>query len=286
MNFDVLMVTYAKDASDYLSDAIRSIYEDQSVKPCNVVLVVNGLLPEDNEKVIEYWQARLGILVFKVIRLDCNLGLGHALNEGLVHCSSDWVARMDADDLSMPKRFELQVDYLKENPDIQLLGGAIQPFYTLKGGSDLVDQNQGVLMYPSNFNSIRLFISKGSPFAHPTIFAKKQLLKNYPYRSNLFNPQTGSSNEDIELWFRLVKDRIPMANISKVVLKFRITDNFYSRRSISKAFAEFRIYCNGIYRLFGCTWRFIFPFTRLIIRLSPHFVSKFLYKKRNELYRL
>jgi len=286
MNFDVLLVTYYKDKPEFLMEAIRSVYDDQTMKPSGIVLVVNGPLHQSHEVVIRHWLLKLGEAVFKVIRLDKNHGLGHALNQGLAFCSSNWVARMDSDDISLPQRFELQTQFLQKYPEILLVGGAIQPFYTSESGEEIEQESLRPLSYPADSKAIKEFVCRGSPFAHPSVFIHKNLLLHYPYKSNLFHARTGSGNEDIDLWFRLVQDKIPMANIPEVVLKFRMTAHFFARRSVSKSLSEFRIYVNGILRLFGFSWRLFFPISRLIMRLSPDFVSRMLYRWRNQIYRV
>lgn len=277
MDFDVLMVTYVRDNPDFLNEAIQSVTLNQTIKPAHVVVVVNGPIPPRNEEVLQFWIESLGPDSFILVRLPENYGLGYALNAGLESCNSSWIARMDSDDLSVPDRFRLQTEFLKNHPEIRLLGGAIRTFR----GERLSDP----LTYPTELEAIRKFICRGSPFAHPSVMIHKEVLIHNPYKSNLFNPKTGSSNEDIELWFRLVRQRLPMANLSEVVLLFRVTDSFYSRRSLTKALDEFKIYLQGIHSIFRLSWRLIFPFARFLMRCMPSGISFWLYRFRNTLYR-
>jgi hypothetical protein len=86
------------------------------------------------------------------------------------------------------------------------------------------------------------------------------------------------TSQDIALWFELICAGYRIANIPQTVLYFRLNDSLYSRRSRSKAWGEFRIYCNGIRRLHGIfTWRYIFPLGRLFSRLMPSPVVRWLY---------
>jgi len=278
MEFSVLMVTYGKDHPEHLSQALRSVSLDQTLLPTEIVLVVNGALNPDLEQVIDQWSIQLVNIVFRVVRLPVNGGLGHALNRGAEECTTNWIARMDADDISLPNRFLWQCQYLLDHPSLVLLGGAIE----------ILEESNGhrTHFYPENEAAIRDFIVRGSPFAHPSIMIRRDILLRYRYQSQSFHAKSGSGNEDIELWFRLVQDRWPMGNLDQVILRFRVNDRFYSRRSHSKAWTEMIIYLRGIRALYGWDRRLIFPVLRWLTRLMPQGVNRVLYRYRNALYRM
>lgn len=77
-----------------------------------------------------------------------------------------------------------------------------------------------------------------------------------------------------------------MGNLDQVILRFRVNDRFYSRRSNSKAWTEMMIYLRGIRALYGWDWRLIFPVLRWLTRLMPQGVNRILYRYRNALYRM
>ena len=111
MSFSVLLSLYSKESPDFLRQSLDSIF-NQILLPNEVVLVEYGPLTDELYAVlVKYPQ-------LKIVKLEKNGGLGKALNEGLKHCSYDIVARMDTDDIAKPDRFEKQIKFLEENPEI------------------------------------------------------------------------------------------------------------------------------------------------------------------------
>ena len=124
--FSVLMSIYHKEKSEYFNRAMLSIWDEQTVKPDEIVLVQDGKLTDDLYIVISEWKNKLGDIL-KVIPLEQNVGLGGALNEGIKHCSYELIARMDTDDIALPDRFEKQLKVF-ENSDIDICSGWISEF--------------------------------------------------------------------------------------------------------------------------------------------------------------
>ncbi len=120
INFTVLLSVYKNEKPEYLNDAIESILY-QTTPPNEVVLVKDGELSNALNAIIEHWFNAYSSII-KVVSLSSNVGLGSALNEGLKHCSYDWVFRMDTDDICTPDRFNKQLSYIDLHPDIVLLG--------------------------------------------------------------------------------------------------------------------------------------------------------------------
>ena len=122
MKFSVLMSVYDKEKSEYLKEALQSLV-DQTLLPDEVILVEDGPIGKNLQEVIKKYRSLLNI---KSIKLENNCGLAVALNEGLKHCTHDLVARMDTDDISLPERFEKQIAYMQNNPDISVSSGWIE----------------------------------------------------------------------------------------------------------------------------------------------------------------
>ena len=101
-NFSVLLSVYWKENPDWLRLSLKSIWEDQSLKPAEIVLVKDGPLTDRLEAVISQFKQSAPL---KIVPLSQNQGLGRALNEGLKFCSFDLVARMDTDDISKAGSF-------------------------------------------------------------------------------------------------------------------------------------------------------------------------------------
>ncbi|GHV72345.1 hypothetical protein AGMMS49928_29020 [Spirochaetia bacterium] len=125
MKFSVLLSVYKNEKPEYLNRALVSIWDDQTLKPDQIVLVEDGQLTSELDKVIDEWQQRLSD-IFTVVNLPENVGLGAALNEGLKYCKHDLVARMDTDDVSLPDRFEKQIAFMNNNPQIAVSSAFIE----------------------------------------------------------------------------------------------------------------------------------------------------------------
>lgn len=105
-SFSVLLSVYWKENPVYLRDSLDSVF-GQTVRASEVVLVEDGPLTPDLDRVVEEYEAKYPEL--KVIKLPQNRGLGLALNEGMKHCTNELIARMDTDDICKPYRFERQL---------------------------------------------------------------------------------------------------------------------------------------------------------------------------------
>ena len=123
MKFSVLMSIYKKEEPKYFNRAMQSIWDEQTVKPDEIVLVQDGPLTDGLYKAIDEWKAKIGE-VFKTVPLEKNVGLGEALNAGIKHCSYELIARMD---ISIPNRFEKQLKAF-ENNDIDICSSWVSEF--------------------------------------------------------------------------------------------------------------------------------------------------------------
>lgn len=266
MKISVLLSLFAKENPAYFELAMQSIWDNQIRKPDEIVLVEDGELPAQLEKIVCQWENRLGS-VLKVIRNKENQGLAIALNEGLWHCTGDYIARMDTDDISLPERFKLQVEYAATHPDVVLFGGGMIEF----------DDETGEMpprIMPTTQNAIKDAMCKTNPFVHPAVFIKKSVMQ----KGYLYNPQC-CRNQDLELWYRILSANYAVANLDKVILKFRKTANMYAKRKKS-AGSEYRICSHGIRLLYGrFSWRQIYPVVHFCFRILPESVALFVYKK-------
>jgi hypothetical protein len=173
---------------------------------------------------------------------------------------------MDTDDISLPERFKLQEEFLNNHPDIVVLGGGMIEF----------NDEEGELhprFMPLTTEEIKTAICKTSPFVHPSVFIKKDLFEN----GLTYNPKC-RRYQDLEFWFRILAAGYEVANLDKVIIKFRKDPFMYDKRNKTAA-AELKIALNGIQSLYGLfTWRYIYPLIHYVFRLLPPKVCLFLYK--------
>lgn len=268
MSISVLMSVYQSEAFQYLDRALQSIWTDQTLKPNEVILIQDGKLGNELLAVISKWQ---NILEDKLI-IHCNkenLGLTKSLNIGLTYATGKYIARMDSDDISHPQRFEKQVAFLNEHPEVSVVGGSLQEF-----NSDNICLN--VRHYPHNDTEVLKYIYKASPLAHPTVMIRRSL-----FVSGLRYNEKYRTSQDIALWFDALCAGFQIANIDDVTIYFRRENDVFKRRSREKAFNEFNIYIFGIYRLYGLlTWKYIYPISRLCFRLLPVSAVKWIYDSK------
>ena len=268
MSISVLMSVYQSEAPQYLDRALQSIWTDQTLKPNEVILIQDGKLGNELLAVISKWQ---NILKDKLI-IHCNkenLGLTKSLNIGLTYATGKYIARMDSDDISHPQRFEKQVSFLNDHPEVSVVGGSLQEF-----NADNICLN--VRHYPHNDAEVLKYIYKASPLAHPTVMIRRSL-----FTSGLRYNEKYRTSQDIALWFDALCAGFQIANIDDVTIYFRRENDVFKRRSREKAFNEFNIYISGIYRLYGLlTWKYIYPISRLCFRLLPVSAVKWIYDSK------
>ena len=166
-------------------------------------------------------------------------GLVPALNAGLDHASAPVVARMDADDVMRPERLTRQLDYLREHPDITLVGSATHlfPEESISDGFRLYVDWQNRCNDPDRIAD-EIYIE--SPFAHPTVMFRREAVRGVEgYREGAFP-------EDYELWLRLHRNGHRMAKIPDILLDWRDdpartsrTDSRYSREAFDRLRARY-----------------------------------------------
>jgi hypothetical protein len=115
------------------------------------------------------------------------------------------------------------------------------------------------------------YIAKGCPLAHPTVCFRKNVFEKINYSSTI------RLNEDVDLWFKALKNGFLIDNLPDVSYRLLINSSFFKRRGYAKSFGEFALYMKGIWDLHKITWLYVFPIARLISRLMPQFIIKWAY---------
>lgn len=227
MKFSVLMSIYHKEKAEYFNRAMLSIWDEQTIKPDEIVLVQDGKLTDELYRSIEQWQEKLGD-IFKTIPLEENLGLGDALNIGLKECSYELVARMDTDDICSSNRFEKQLKVFEDN-DIDICSSWV---------SEFDDDENEIISYrklPEFHSDIVKFAKKRCPVNHPAVMYKKSIVqKAGGYKKMMWF-------EDYYLWCRMILSNAKFYNIQEPLVKMRAGYGQLERRSGFKyAIEEFK----------------------------------------------
>ena len=124
--FSVCMSVYKNDNPKDVLTALRSISTDQTVRPTEIILVVDGPIPEELEKTISDFSK--GYATLTLLRHKVNYGHAIARQTAIEASACEWIAIMDSDDIARPDRFEKQLHFLAANPEVDILGGQIEEF--------------------------------------------------------------------------------------------------------------------------------------------------------------
>lgn len=221
--FSVLMSVYVKERPEYLDAALNSVLEQTSI-PDEIVLMEDGILTDELYAVIDKYKEIFPDL--KTYQSKYNLGLGEMLRKGVALCSNELIARMDTDDIAVPRRFEWQLDCMKKNKEIAVCGGLIEEFNeegTVCQMKKMPESNRQIFVYAKERN----------PVNHMTVmFRKEEVLKAGNYRDI-------SLLEDYDLWIRMLKNGAQFYNIQQVLVKTRVSDSTYHRRGGRKYCQEY-----------------------------------------------
>ena len=202
--------------------ALKSIYEQQSIKPDEIVIVVDGPIPENLRKVLDSFKKDKEKIV-KIIQQEQNKGLGEALKKGTEYCTGDYIFRMDSDDISVFDRFEKQIDYIEKHSNIDVLGGNIAEFQ-----KSIDEENKRLRVCPMNHEDIVKMGKKRNPMNHVTVCIKKEALVNSGgYQSLLYL-------EDYYLWLRMIVNNCKLENLNETLVLVRVGNGFEGRRSTKK----------------------------------------------------
>ncbi len=266
IKFSVLMSVYYKENPKFFRQAVESII-NQTVKPSEVVIVKDGPLTESLElECNKLLQEYSGYVRF--IQLEKNVGLGIALQNGVLECRYDLIARMDTDDISKEDRFEKQLKVFTENPNITICGGFIEEF------SDSLQHIEGVRRVPLDQISIYKFAKRRNPFNHMTVMFKREaVLAAGNYQPFLLL-------EDYYLWYRLIKKKCSMINVPDILVSVRADKRMFERRGGVSYFCReislYKIFYDDKYISFI---EFLFVLNlRFWGRICPGGVRRFLYK--------
>ena len=266
----VLLPVYKNDSIDFLKKSVGSILE-QTIRDFHIYIGVDGPVGPNLDECLKTFDQEINITV---VRFEVNRGLACVLND-LIRIAKedgcDYYARMDADDISLADRFEKQVTYLEEHPDVDVVGGAIEEI-------DGNDQLRGKhVEYPLTHEECRKFFRYRDPLAHPAVMLRARYFEKVAsgYRNEY------RKNQDTMLWFDGFMNGCVFANLKDTVLNFRVNDDFYNRRNgwkRAKQMLRDRLKMNKALG-YDITAN-LFAFAMFCMTVSPSWIKKFLYKIR------
>ncbi len=243
-NYSVLMSVYIKEKPEYFKEAVDSIL-DQTVKTNDFVIVCDGPLTEGLNKVIaDYVTTYSGL--FNVYRLEKNMGLAKALNNGILQCKNEIIARMDSDDVSAPTRMEEQLKAMREQ-QADIVGSNIIEFV-----GD-ISNTKNTREVPEEHGDIMRFAKKRSPFNHPSVMYRKTAVVQAGFYEDY------RYFEDYNLWVTMLHQGFKGYNIQKNLVYMRAGEDMYKRR--------------GGISYVGCIYRFNRHLRQIGFISMPSFLS-------------
>lgn len=246
----VLMSVY--NDLPYLKDAIESIL-NQTFSNFEFLIFDDGSTDGSQEILQQYASKDSRI---KLIINETNCGLGFNLAQGIEIAQSPWIARMDADDLALPNRLELQLNYVQAHPDISILGGCAVDI-------DRNGQFIGERKIPTTHPQIRKLIWT-NPLIHGTVLLNKaSILKVGSYSRKL------AKRQDYDLWFRCAKAGLKFANLPQPLIKYRFTHNTLQRNNWKVALVHVRIGWRGCWKVKASPIAYLGVTKQLVIVLLP-----------------
>ena len=213
--FSVLLPIWAGDRPDFLAAAFESTVDGQTRRPDQVVIVQDGPIGEQLSGRVGRLAAASPVPV-DVVALERNIGLGPALDAGLAACRHPIVARMDADDISLPHRFAVQLPVIESGADI--VGSGLAEF------TEDPDHVVGTRTPPIEPVDIRERARFAVPFNHPTVVYRRELVLAVGGYTDF------ARMEDYLLWAKLILAGARVANVAEPLVKYRVGAGAYARR--------------------------------------------------------
>ena len=266
LKFSVLMSVYKNDKADEVEIAIQSLLK-QTLMPDQIVVVQDGILSKEVYELLEKYKKNS---LFTFVEIEKNVGLGNALKIGLNYCNYEYVARMDSDDFSLPNRFEKQILFLSEHPEIDVLGGYIEEY------DGLLEKSLAVRKVPITCQEIDQMMKVRNGMNHVTVIYKKnKVIESGNYKDCLYF-------EDYYLWCRMLKLGMKFYNLDEILVNVRTGEEMYKRRGgyiYSKSILNFenRIYKLKYINLFQYIENVVI---RLIVSNMPNNFRSLIYKNK------
>jgi glycosyltransferase involved in cell wall biosynthesis len=202
-----------RNGMPWLEEAVQSILAQELEEDFEVLIINDG--SEDGTR--DYLDSLRDERI-RIVHFEDNKGIVEALNTGIALAKGKYLARMDADDVSLPQRFDLQKRFLDDNPDYGLVGTDIEAFSHISGSQ--IEQQAAIVEKWFNdghsHDELKALLLLGNPITHPSVMFRKTVLEEVGgYRSEY------EYAEDYDLFVRL--SRITkMAKIPRKLLRYRV----------------------------------------------------------------
>lgn len=213
--YSVLISVYHQDRAEWFEAAVDSMAR-QSLPPHEIVIVEDGQLTDElysaEKRCIERYPDWI-----RVVSLEENRGLAAAMRRGICECRCEWIARMDADDISEPTRCEEELRMaMAEGADI--VGCDCEEFI------DTIQNPTAKRVFPASHDELIRFSRRRTPFCHPAIMVKKSAVLEAGNYKDVY------LHEDYDLFVRIFAHGYRGCSVKKILYHVRVGRDFYYRR--------------------------------------------------------
>ena len=210
----VIMSVY-NEKEEWLKESIESIL-NQTYKNIEFILIIDDPQQQHLISIIEHYSRNDERIQYYIN--EKNSGLVYSLNKAINLSKGEFIARMDADDIAYLNRIELQINYLLNHQDVCLVGSQME----------LVDEIGNRLSkksnFPNHYRKIAILLKYSNVFCHPSLVFRSDFIKNMNgYREIKYA-------EDYDLLCRTIIGGYKVANLSQVLIKYRIRMNSVTRK--------------------------------------------------------
>jgi glycosyltransferase involved in cell wall biosynthesis len=212
--FSLLVPVYDGDRPDHIRRAMRSAVDDQTVRPDQVVIVRDGPVRDELARCLDELR-RASPVPVTFVPLPNNRGLGPALDQGLAASWFDVIARMDADDVAMPHRFEVELPLIA---DADIVGAGLYEFV------EDTDEIVGQRVPPTEPAKIQRYARMHDPFNHPTVVYRREAVLAAGGYGDL------PLMEDYALFARMLADGARAVNVAEPLVFYRVGAEAFRRR--------------------------------------------------------
>ena len=221
MKPDISVIMSVYNGETYLEEAIESVI-NQTFKNWELIIINDCSTDSTGEILSEFASKDERI---KVHTNEVNLRLPKSLNKAISLCTGKYIARMDADDICLPDRFEKQFKFMEENRSVALSSCR---FMTMKNG---VYASGGAGGRCDN-NALKARLLVVNPILHPGVIAKAEVMKKLNYDTTL------TCTEDLELWTRMVMDNQKIQILPECLMLYRLHDKQITSTTLERQRTE------------------------------------------------
>lgn len=215
---------------DTVEQAMASIFAQDY--PSIELIVCDDCSTDGSAERVAAYQSAHPEASLTLLRNTENRGLANALNRCLAHCSGTWIARMDADDVSLPQRISTQVGFLQEHPEFDLVGCALK----------VADETGAFRIRSAPGEAKAETLRRDVPFAHPAVLVRRGV---YEALNGYCEAPEVLLCEDTELWFRFFHAGFRGYNLPDVLFVKRETMTDYRKRTFTRALRTARVRKRG-----------------------------------------